>query len=409
MKRFLIISACLAFACSRLFAIGAERVTQPSIPQGVNPAAFPAPRDVWYVTVQQKFDRFSGKHFDIVFDGDSITNRWENTGKEYWSRYFEGQAACFGIEGDRTENILWRLGKGQVNGIDPKVVVLMIGTNNCGRDSADQIAEGVKADVAEYKTRCPQAHIILMAVFPRGAQATDGGRVKVAEINAKIASLGDGDRVSFVDIGSKLIEPNGEILPSMMPDALHPTAKGYQIWSDAILPIIDKYVPRKAAAATPSNAPAAAPANAALPADASGNLALHKKYETPTPNVSGWGDKLTDGNWESIFATDPTPAFPKMVTIDLEKASNVGQVLVGSYNKGSTKTITVSLSVDGTTFTEVGSYVFTQGKAEKYAYRFPAQSARYVRLTYPDHYDAELGFPSTYAFTSEVEVYAPDK
>ena len=124
-----------------------------------------SPRDDWFATVQGKFDRYSGKPFSIVFDGDSITNRWETTGKNQWSAQFAKRAADFGIEGDRTENVLWRLSKGQVDGMDPKVVVLMIGTNNIGRDSADQIAEGISKIVDEYLVRCPHAHVILMAVF----------------------------------------------------------------------------------------------------------------------------------------------------------------------------------------------------------------------------------------------------
>jgi Glycosyl hydrolases family 2, TIM barrel domain/GDSL-like Lipase/Acylhydrolase family/Glycosyl hydrolases family 2 len=113
----------------------------------------------------------SGKPAEIVFDGDSITNRWETTGKATWSARYADRAADFGIEGDRIENLLWRLSKGQVTGINPKVVVLMIGTNNVGRNTPDQIAGGIKAAVAGYETLCPNAHIILMAVFPRGKTA----------------------------------------------------------------------------------------------------------------------------------------------------------------------------------------------------------------------------------------------
>jgi len=225
----------------------ADTIYQSPIPAGGNPAAVAAPRDDWYAAVQNKFTRFGNKHADIVFDGDSITNRWETTGKSVWTQHYSAIAADFGIEGDRTENILWRLSKRQVDGIDPKVVVLMIGTNNSGRDTADQIAEGIKAVVAEYEKRCPNAHIILMGIFPRGAKPSDGGRQKVAAVNTQIASLDDGNRVSFVDITSKMLESDGTLTPDMAPDFLHPTTKGYQIWSDAIQPIIDKYVPAKTA------------------------------------------------------------------------------------------------------------------------------------------------------------------
>jgi lysophospholipase L1-like esterase len=222
----------------------AETIHRPSLPAGANPAAFAAPRDDWYATVQQKFDRFSGKPADIVFEGDSITNRWEHTGREPWKELFAGRAADFGIEGDRVENALWRLSKGQVDGIDPKLVVIMIGTNNSGRDSAEQIAEGIKALVADYQKRCPRAHVLLMGIFPRGAKANDGGRRKVAAVNALIAPLGDGRRVTYLDISPQMIEADGTIAPEMMPDAVHPTARGYRIWADAIRPIVERYAPK---------------------------------------------------------------------------------------------------------------------------------------------------------------------
>jgi lysophospholipase L1-like esterase len=238
-----VLALLIVFGCAGAPFVLAQTIYQPPVPPPANPAASPAPRDDWYITVQEKFSRFSGKPADIVFDGDSITNRWETTGKAMWTARYAGRAADFGIEGDRIENLLWRLSKGQVTGIDPKVVVLMIGTNNVGRNSADQIAEGIKAAVAAYESLCPNAHIILMAVFPRGSAPNDGNRLKLAAVNKQIAALDDGQQVSFVDIGPKLMEKNGAITPEMMPDAVHPTPKGYVIWADAIQPLIDKYAP----------------------------------------------------------------------------------------------------------------------------------------------------------------------
>ncbi|HTJ79224.1 MAG TPA: GDSL-type esterase/lipase family protein [Rariglobus sp.] len=238
----------LTFSGLVLSANAAETIyTPPKIPAGLSSTTFPSPRDDWYSGVQSKFDRFGNKPAEIVFDGDSITNRWDGgQGREIWKQRYAGIAADFGIEGDRVENLLWRLSKGQVDGINPKVVVIMIGTNNTYRDSAEKIADGIKAVVAEYERRCPSAHIILMAVFPRGETPNDGGRRKVAEINKIIAPLGNSPKVSFVDIGPKMIEADGTISREMMPDFVHPQAKGYQIWADAIQPIIDQYVHKKA-------------------------------------------------------------------------------------------------------------------------------------------------------------------
>jgi lysophospholipase L1-like esterase len=236
-RSFILLGCVLAIAMSALGQV----VYQPPMPAPKNPAALAWPRDDWYISVQQKFDRYRGKSPEIIFDGDSITNRWETTGKDTWVR-FAGQAADFGIEGDRTENLLWRLSKGQVDGMDPKLVVLMIGTNNVGRDSAENIAEGIRSIVAEYEKRCPHAHIALMAIFPRGRMPSEASRIKVEAVNRLIASLDDGRRVSFVDIGPSLIEADGSISADSMPDYLHPTAKGYVIWAEALKSLLDKYV-----------------------------------------------------------------------------------------------------------------------------------------------------------------------
>ncbi|HZF00351.1 MAG TPA: GDSL-type esterase/lipase family protein [Methylomirabilota bacterium] len=243
MKRIYFFGVCLALACSPSAVFAAENNGQSTAPAIANPAAVPTLRTNRTEAVQRKMARFGGKHFDIIFEGDSIMNRWETTGKEIWKQHYAGIAADFGIEGDRVENVLWRLDHGQVDGIDPKVVVLMIGTNNSGQNSATQIADGIKLLVAEYEKRCPRAHIILMGIFPRGEKPTDGGRRKVAAVNEQIKALDDGQRVTFIDIGPQMIGPDGIISRDMMPDFVHPTARGYVIWADAIQPVINKYVP----------------------------------------------------------------------------------------------------------------------------------------------------------------------
>jgi lysophospholipase L1-like esterase len=238
----------LAFWAMRLMlanyvsaAQGAETTNAPAVAI-VNSAAIPTLRTDRHEDMQVKLNRFAGKHADIIFDGDSIMNRWKTTGKATWNRRYAGITADFGIEGDHVENILWRVEHGQVDKIDPKVVVLMIGTNNSGQNSADEIADGIKKLVTEYEQRCPHAHIILMGIFPRGKSPDDGGRRKVGAVNARIKSLDDDHWVTFIDIGPQLVNPDGTISPDMMPDFVHPTAKGYEIWADAIQPTIDNYV-----------------------------------------------------------------------------------------------------------------------------------------------------------------------
>jgi lysophospholipase L1-like esterase len=238
----------LLFLCLILFTaspwiFAAETIYRPS--GATNTAAAAAPRDDWYADVQHKFDRYGGRHFDIVFDGDSIMNRWETTGQSVWTQHYQGIAADFGIEGDRVENVLWRLSKGQLDGVDPKIVVLMIGTNNSGRNTAAEISEGIRQLVSEYEQRCPHAHIILLGIFPRGETANDAGRQKVTAVNEIIKHLNDDQRVTYLDIGPQLMEPDGTISRDMMPDFVHPTLKGYEFWQAAIQPIINKYVPAK--------------------------------------------------------------------------------------------------------------------------------------------------------------------
>lgn len=229
-----------------LASVGAaEKVyTPPVIPEGTNPATYPLPREDWIARVQNNFNKTQGKQFDLIFDGDSITDGWQGAGKEVWAqRYGSLNAVDFGIGGDRTQHVLWRLSKGQVDGMNPKLIVLMIGTNNLGSNTNEQIADGVKAIVKEYLQRCPSAHLLLLAIFPRSANAKDPVRGLLAEVNSKIAPLDDGKRVTFLDIGSKFLAEDGSLSRDIMPDLLHPNAKGYEIWADAIQPVIDKYFP----------------------------------------------------------------------------------------------------------------------------------------------------------------------
>jgi lysophospholipase L1-like esterase len=205
--------------------------------QSWNPAVTPAPRNDWIERHNGFVARARDGGVDVLFIGDSITDAWRGTGKDVWmERYAPLRAANFGIGGDRTEHLLWRLQNGELDGIKPKVAVLMIGTNNTRRDTAAQITEGVTAIVKEIRQRTPQTKILLLAIFPRGEKPDDPLRQKINEINPVIAKLHDGQNVHFLDINAKFLQPDGVLPASIMPDFLHPNAEGYRIWGDAMAP-----------------------------------------------------------------------------------------------------------------------------------------------------------------------------
>ena len=175
---------------------------------------------------------------DAVFIGDSITQGWEGNGRNVWQKYY-GARKClnFGVGGDRTQHVLWRFENGQLQGIAPKAVVLMIGTNNSNRDDNTEveILEGVQAVVKQIRTRLPQTRLLLVGIFPRG-QTFSPQRGKILQVNQALAKLADGKMIHYLDLGSQLIEADGSIAKSVMPDYLHLSERGYEIWAETIEP-----------------------------------------------------------------------------------------------------------------------------------------------------------------------------
>ena len=198
----------------------------------------PAPKDV---NRHEGFLEIAKKgNVDVLFLGDSITDGWRGSGKQVWEKnYTPLKAANFGIGGDRTQHVLWRLRNGELEGINPKVAVLMIGTNNLGGNTDEQIAEGVKTIVEEIHKQKPETKVLLLGIFPRAASAKDSARTKIKEINEMISKLDDGGKhVKYLDIGDKFLDGEGNLSKDIMPDYLHPNAKGYGIWAEAIDPTL---------------------------------------------------------------------------------------------------------------------------------------------------------------------------
>ncbi len=180
---------------------------------------------------------------ELAFLGDSITHSWEGGGKLVWDHYYgHRRAADFGFSGDRTEHVLWRLANGELVGLSPKVIVIMIGTNNVGHGSSSpaQTADGVRAIVAKLRSEVSSAKILLLAVFPRGLEPGDPLRRAVAEASEGFRSVADGENVVFLDIGKYFLRPSGEMRSLLMPDSLHPNEDGYWIWARAMEQTLSK-------------------------------------------------------------------------------------------------------------------------------------------------------------------------
>jgi lysophospholipase L1-like esterase len=223
------------------------------VPQGApvphEPADRPAPRTDQNSRIahEQLLEKAKGGRIDVYFEGDSIVRRWGAL--DYpellanWRENFHGwNAADFGWGADRTQNILWRLEHGELDGVHPKVILLLAGTNNVGAAPRDEetiaeIARGVKAIVDVCRTKAPEATIIVTAIFPRN----DNMAVipTIDAINARIAALADGTRIRFLDVNDRLADSSGTLYEGVLNerDKLHPTLEGYQIWADALKPI----------------------------------------------------------------------------------------------------------------------------------------------------------------------------
>jgi len=198
-----------------------------------------------FMMMHEKFmKRKTEGPIDLLFLGDSITAGWLGPGKAVWTKnYADLNVANFGIGGDRTEHVLWRIDNGELDGIHPKVLILLIGTNNIGWP-AEEILKGDLKIVQEIHEKLPDTKLLLMGIFPRGRDPMTPDvaamREKIKTVNQGLAALDDGNKTRFLDISDKFLDADGKIPADVMPDkpALHPNAKGYQIWADAMAPLL---------------------------------------------------------------------------------------------------------------------------------------------------------------------------
>ncbi len=211
-------------------------------------AAIPKTGNVRFFELHEKFlARTKSGPIGVLFMGDSITEGWGKA-PHVWEKYFgQYQPANFGIGGDQTQHVIWRIENGELDGIRPKVMVLMIGTNNSGQHTGDQIADAVKKIIDLSRAKIPGLKVLLVAILPRDARRNNDGLITEAAIadaakrvaandraNALLAKMDDGVNVRYLNTNAVFLGRDGRIPWTIMPDQLHPTAAGYQLWAEAI-------------------------------------------------------------------------------------------------------------------------------------------------------------------------------
>jgi lysophospholipase L1-like esterase len=197
---------------------------------------------------RQLVEKARSGRIDLYFVGDSITRRWGCSDPQYrellenWKANFFGwNAANFGWGGDKTQHVLWRLQNGELGDVNPKVIVILVGTNNVGAQPGSEakvaeITSGIKAIIDVCRKKAPNATIILTAIFPRNDNIAVMPTIN--RINANIAELADGKKIRFLNVNARLADESGRLFEGMMADGLHPSVSGYQVWADGLKPLL---------------------------------------------------------------------------------------------------------------------------------------------------------------------------
>jgi len=228
---------CLAI----LLALGSP-LTLPTFVQAfdrIPTAVAPVPRSEswWMAQHEHTLARIRQGGVDLLMIGDSITQGWSAEGRHVWSTYYgHRRAVNLGFSGDCTEHVLWRLNHGEIDGIDPKLAVVMIGTNNTGarRDPPEETAAGIQAILSTLRTGLPDTKILLLGVFPRGASGDDPLRQVTVAINNLARTYADNKQIFFLDLSPLFLDNQGRLAQHLMPDYLHPNEQGYQVWADGM-------------------------------------------------------------------------------------------------------------------------------------------------------------------------------
>ena len=236
----------ITLAGMALAALTASAVAQDPKTSAPNALTAQERTQPWWQGMHQSFlERAKQGDVGLLFIGDSITQGWGNAPK-VWDRFYgPRKPANFGIGGDQTGHLLWRIDHDELKGISPKAVVLMIGTNNLGSDKDADIAAGIEAVVKAIRAKLPDAKLLLLGVFPRSEKPTEQARGRIKDINERISKLDDGKSIHYLDIGKVFLEDDGTLSKEIMPDFLHLSTKGYRRWADAIEPTLWSLVDEK--------------------------------------------------------------------------------------------------------------------------------------------------------------------
>lgn len=202
-------------------------------------AVIPVPQtETWWTERHARaVARIQQGHVDLLFIGDSITQGWEEDGLRVWNTFYgRRRAVNLGFNSDQTDNVLWRLQHGELDGIAPKLTVLMIGTNNTSmrEDPPEHTAAGVQAILATLRTRLPETKILLLALFPRGRSDDDALRRVNRAVNERLQTFADQRQVFFLNLSPRFLDDQGRLSEDLMPDALHPNEQGYRLWAEGM-------------------------------------------------------------------------------------------------------------------------------------------------------------------------------
>ena len=214
------------------------------IPGAADAAVPQRPNDEWCLRHGERVAEVRGMAGgpEILLIGDSITSGWRDIGREVWEREFvPRRAASIGIAGSQTQHILWQLDHGAVDGLRPRLVVLMIGVNNIvasPHHSAADIARGIETILARLREKLPESEILLLGTFPKDHSPASPDRLKIGEVNRLIANLADGGQVRFADVGLRLLRPDGTLPAEISPDGVHLSPAGYRLWADCLQDLV---------------------------------------------------------------------------------------------------------------------------------------------------------------------------